>query len=55
VVEVLSTERLDAPVGRDGSLFCDEEYLGLLVDVANDVISKSIGKLSRFEDGLNII
>jgi len=53
IVEVLSTERLDAPVGRDGRFFCDDEYLGLLVDVANDVVSKSSEKLSRFKDSLD--
>jgi len=50
VVEVCSTERLDSPVGKDGVLFCDDEYLQLLVDIANDVINKSTKKLCRFKD-----
>lgn len=52
VVEVCSTERLDAPIGRDGILFCDEEYLHLLVEIANDVFQKSKDKLLRFEKRL---
>lgn len=51
-VEVCSTERLDAPIGRDGNLFCSEEYLQLLVDIANEVIEKSDVKINRFEDKL---
>ena len=52
VIEVCSTERLDAPVGRDGSLFCNDEYLQLLVNIANEVIEKSTVKLRRFEQKL---
>jgi len=39
VVEICSTERL-----------CDDEYLQLLVDIANDVINKSTKKLYRFKN-----
>ncbi|MDH7517736.1 MAG: hypothetical protein QHH19_05275 [Candidatus Thermoplasmatota archaeon] len=49
VVEVCSTERLDAPIGKDGVLFCNDEHLHLLVDIANEVIEKSMLKLNRFE------
>jgi len=52
VVEVVSTERLDAPVGKDGKLFCDNEYLNLLVEICNEIIDKSALKLSRFENKL---
>jgi len=52
VVEVTSTERLDSPVGKDGKLFCNDEYLSLLVDIANDVIDKSSAKLKKFEKKL---
>ena len=50
VVEICSTERLDSPIGRNGMLFCDDEYLQLLVDIANDVINKSTKKLYRFKN-----
>jgi tRNA wybutosine-synthesizing protein 3 len=52
VVEVCGTERLDAPIGRDGLLFCNDEYLQLLVNIANEVIEKSTVKLHRFEQKL---
>ena len=52
VVEITSTERLDSPVGKDGELFCDDEYLSLLVDIGNDVIDKSSVKLKKFEKKL---
>jgi len=55
VVEVCSTERLDAPIGRDGRLFCKEEYLQLLVDISNQILEKSMNKLLRFEDKLRNI
>jgi len=49
IVEVCSTERLDAPIGKDGSLFCNEEHLCLLVDISNEVIDRANHKLQRFE------
>lgn len=52
IVEICSTERLDAPIGRNGNLFCSEEYLQLLVDIANEVIEKSDFKINRFEEKL---
>jgi len=53
VVEINSTERLDAPVGNDGVLFCNKDYLNLLVKIANEVIVKSDIKLNRFKRELN--
>ena len=52
VVEVCSTERLDSPVGLDGNLYCDDEYLKLIVNTANEVLEKSTIKLHRFEQNL---
>jgi len=52
IVEICSTERLDAPVGNDRILFCNDEYLELLISVANEVLEKSREKLSRFEEKL---
>jgi len=52
VIEISSTERLDAPIGKNGVLFCDKEYLKLLVDIANEVILKSDLKLKRFKNQL---
>lgn len=48
ILEIGSTERLDAPIGRDGHLFCDERYLSLLVEISNEVIERSRKKIGRF-------
>lgn len=52
-VEICSTERLDAPVGKDGELFCDRNYLELLVELANDIIIRSDKKLFRLQSALD--
>lgn len=52
VIELSSTERLDAPIGRDGCIFCEVEYLHLLTEIANEVIERSQQKLIRFEKNL---
>jgi tRNA wybutosine-synthesizing protein 3 len=52
VVEVCSTERLDAPIGKNGVLFCNKDHLELLVNISNEIIKKSILKLQKFEENL---
>ncbi len=52
IIELCSTERLDAPIGRDGSLFCDEKQLSLLIEISNEVIDRSSEKLSRLGEKL---
>ena len=47
VVEICSTERLDTPVGEDGRLLCSEDFLNLVVKIANDVIKRSSLKLEK--------
>ncbi len=49
IVELTSTERLDAPIGRDGLILCSEEYLELLVENANLVIKRGEEKLMRLK------
>ena len=48
VIEICSTERLDAPIGRDGILFCQDYYLALLTEISNEVMKRSQEKLCRF-------
>jgi len=48
ILEICSTERLDAPIGRDGRLFCEEKYLSLLVEISNKIIGRSQEKIGRF-------
>lgn len=52
VVEICSTERVDAPIGRDKLFYCDNIFLELLVDISNEVIKKSTQKLNKFQDKL---
>ena len=49
VVEVLSTERLDSPIGKNKELFCNNKHLNLLVHISNEIIKKSTLKLKKFE------
>ncbi len=52
VIEILSTERLDAPIGKNGKVFCNNEYLDLLVKISNEIIEKSTLKLKKLEEKL---
>jgi len=52
VVEIVSTERLDAPIGNNGKLFCEKDYLELLVNISNDIMTKSKTKLDKLEKEL---
>jgi tRNA wybutosine-synthesizing protein 3 len=49
VVEICSTERLDAPIGQDSEVFCKENYLKLLMNISNQILEKSKIKLDNFE------
>jgi len=49
IVEICSTERLDSPVGKDGFLFCNEDYLQLLVDISNEIYRVSKVKIHKLE------
>ena len=52
VIEILSTERLDAPIGKNGKLFCNNGHLDLLVKISNEIMEKSTLKLSKLEKNL---
>jgi tRNA wybutosine-synthesizing protein 3 len=55
VVEVCSTERLDAPIGKDKILYYKDTYVSTLVSISNDILHKSTDKLTRFENKLKKI
>ena len=48
IVELCSTERMDVPLGTEKKIYCDVDYIDLLVDIGNEIIDKSDAKLSRF-------
>jgi tRNA wybutosine-synthesizing protein 3 len=52
IVEIVSTERIDAPIGFNGELYCDKNYIFLLTDIANKIIKKSYLKLEKFKNSL---
>lgn len=52
VIEICSTERLDAPIGLNGFLYYKDNYLQILVDISNEIFEKSKDKLDRFKGKL---
>lgn len=52
VLEICSTERLDSPVGKDGILFCNDDYLQFLIEISNEIFKVSKAKINRFEGNL---
>jgi len=50
LVEINATEYLTAPLGRDGKLLVNEEYLRFAVDLSNDMLRRSKGRLPRLEE-----
>jgi len=49
LVEIESTERFDVPIGRDGKIFCDENFLEMLCELGNELLKRSKSKLSLLE------
>ena len=49
VVEICSTERLDAPLGENGIVFCDIDYIRLLINISNEIMEKSANKLNKLK------
>lgn len=49
IVELLSTERIDTPIGRDGILLCDEKFLDFIVENVNYIIKRCDEKLLRLQ------
>ncbi|GAB6100960.1 hypothetical protein JCM16138_01830 [Thermococcus atlanticus] len=50
LVEIRSTERMDVPLGSDGELWVDEEYIKKIVNLANAQVRRIKGKLKRLEE-----
>ncbi|ASA78340.1 hypothetical protein [Thermococcus sp. 5-4] len=49
LVEINATEYLTAPLGKDGKVLVDDEYLLFAVDLGNDMLKRSKGRLPRLE------
>ncbi|ACX73167.1 Protein of unknown function DUF207 [Methanocaldococcus vulcanius M7] len=52
IVEILPTHKVDAPIGEDGKLFVDEDYLKFLLDYGNLKLKKARSVLMRWVDNL---
>jgi len=48
VVEIMSTERMDVPLGKDGVMFCSEGHMDFILSKANFMLERGKGKLKRF-------
>ena len=48
MVEIVSTERMDVPLGKDGVMFCSEAHLDFILSKANFMLERGKGKLKRF-------
>jgi tRNA wybutosine-synthesizing protein 3 len=52
VIEILSTERLDSPIGKNVKLYCNKEHIKLLTDISNNIIARSREKLVNLKRNL---
>ncbi|MBK5190629.1 MAG: hypothetical protein JJE19_03930 [Methanosarcinales archaeon] len=53
MVEMMSTERMDVPLGKDDEMFCSEAYLDFILSKANFMLERGKDKLKRFHYGSN--
>ncbi|MDK2913156.1 MAG: tRNA wybutosine-synthesizing protein 3 [Thermococcaceae archaeon] len=49
LVEINATEYLTAPLGRDGRVLVDDDYLRFAVEIGNEMLRRSKGRLPRLE------
>ena len=52
LVEITSSELMEAPLGKDGKVFVDDEYLRYLVQMSNQKLGKSQSKIGRLKEKL---
>ncbi|WP_297092848.1 hypothetical protein [Thermococcus sp.] len=50
LVEINATEYLTAPLGREGNVLVSDEYLRFALEVGNDMLRRSKGRLPRLEE-----
>jgi tRNA wybutosine-synthesizing protein 3 len=53
IVEILTTYKVDAPIGEDGKLFVDDSYLRFLLDYSNLKLKKAREILMRWANKLD--
>lgn len=50
IVELVSTERMDVPIGIDGSLIISDEYLSIIHKLGNELLKRGHEKLKRLDE-----
>ncbi|XRP96908.1 tRNA(Phe) 7-((3-amino-3-carboxypropyl)-4-demethylwyosine(37)-N(4))-methyltransferase Taw3 [Methanocaldococcus sp. 16A] len=53
IVEILTTYKVDAPIGEDGKIFVDNNYLKFLLDYSNSKLKKAREILMRWANRLD--
>ena len=53
IMEIISTERIDAIVGKNGKLLIDEGYFKVLVKEGNKKLEKTWEKIDKLHNNLN--
>jgi tRNA wybutosine-synthesizing protein 3 len=49
IVELVSTERVDIPFGKNGHVLVDKKAISFYVSIANDIVNRAHEKLKRLE------
>jgi tRNA wybutosine-synthesizing protein 3 len=49
IVEICSTEKMDVPISDNGKLIVDDNYIRLIIEIANEKFSKGREKLIKLE------
>ena len=52
IIEITSTERVDAPLGKDGEVMCSKKYLEFITEIANYTIERGDKKIIRLSNNL---
>ena len=55
VVELCSTERMDVPLGKKGKIVHDDDYLQLLCELSNELLSRGKVKIKNLERKISTI
>ncbi len=50
IVEVVSTQRIDSPIAKEGKLLVNEKYIRFLVTLANGKLAKTHEQITRLEE-----
>lgn len=54
VIEIIGTDRIDAPLARDGKIIVDRGYVAALVSRANEKVVQNLGRIGKFDKDLKI-